>query len=104
MINRSNGALYNVSAKNIPMFLEIIFNLIVELRKALKVNMTTDSMEVKMHISASARIDRYVNSRNICWRTLHLGKRNCYLMSSLRIGSIDFAYLSWRRPSPPCCI
>jgi hypothetical protein len=51
MINRSNGALYNVSAKNIPMFLEIIFNLIVELRKALKVNMTTDSMEVKMHIS-----------------------------------------------------
>ena len=37
---------------NIPVFLQMILNLLIELRKALEMNMTTNTMEVKMHISA----------------------------------------------------
>jgi len=40
---------------NIPMFLKIVFDLLIQLRKAFKVNMTTNSVEVKVHISARHR-------------------------------------------------
>jgi len=37
------------------MLLKIIFDLLIQLRKAFKVNMTTNSVEVKVHISARHR-------------------------------------------------
>jgi hypothetical protein len=37
------------------MLFKIILNLIIQLRKALKMNMATDFMEVKMHESAVSR-------------------------------------------------
>jgi hypothetical protein len=46
---------YTVSASSILMFLKIVLDLIIQLRKALKVNMTTNSVEVKVHISARYR-------------------------------------------------
>jgi hypothetical protein len=37
---------------SIPMFLKIVLNLLIQLRKAFKVNMTANSVEVEVHISA----------------------------------------------------
>lgn len=45
------------------MLLKIILNLIIQLRKAFKVNMTTDLMEVKMHKSAIIRFNAIINSK-----------------------------------------
>lgn len=45
------------------MLLKIILNLIIQLRKALEMNMTTDSMEVEMHKSAIGRSNTISNSK-----------------------------------------
>jgi len=50
--DKGHGIEYTVSANSILMFLKIVLDLIIQLRKVLKVNMTTNSVEVKVHISA----------------------------------------------------
>lgn len=50
--DKGHGIEYTVSASSILMFLKIVLDLIIKLRKALKMNMTTNSVEVEVHISA----------------------------------------------------
>ena len=52
MIVVCHGTHNIIYSGNIPVFLQIILNLLIELRKSLEMNMTTNTMEVKMHISA----------------------------------------------------
>lgn len=56
-----DGTQNSISSGNIPVFLQIILNLLIQLRKAFEVNMTTNTMEVKMHISAGDKL-RYAFS------------------------------------------
>jgi hypothetical protein len=63
MIVVRHGKLNILYSGNIPVFLQIILNLLIELRKALEVNMTTNTMEVKMHISAGDNLDTHLATK-----------------------------------------
>jgi hypothetical protein len=91
-------------ARNVPMLWKVVLNLIIEERKALKMNMTTYLVEVKMQISVYTTYKLHTTNSKIK-QNIKFDYNNgsiVNLMSSLRIGPIEVAYLSCKRPSLPC--
>lgn len=56
------------------MFLQIVLDLLIQLRKAFKMNMTANSVEVKVHVSARHR-HAYIVTHNYMIGTVSSAQR-----------------------------